>query len=297
MAEETRASEFDEFWVSHKTWILIQALRETSLPYPWEGPRVETPRPAEDWSDADVEALVEAITGRAMPRPIRAEKQDIVSLQVREAVRAIGRWRAIHWDPAKHPRGAIPQNRGWFSPTRGAAAPSARGVNATYRPKVMQTALRMSRNKRTATVNPLSLPPPPPSATGANIGASAGSTFNSEGVETAGTGPEVTDSFRAKVQLALELLDPDIARWWKATSVGGQLRARDAGWTGKKQHSWIESEAPLVEVDKSYTAGQTAQAIIDQVNSGLFANSIGAYLQNRQDRKNWQPRGTAEVAG
>ncbi len=39
--------------------------------------------------------------------------------------------RETTWDPSKHPRGAFPQNRGWFSPTHGQASPVLRAATGT----------------------------------------------------------------------------------------------------------------------------------------------------------------------
>jgi hypothetical protein len=81
-------------------------------------------------------------------------------------------------------------------------------------------------------------------------------TLNSEGVEVAGKGPQTTRSYQEKVQKALEILDPKVARWWKANSVNGQVRSRAAGWWQSKHRSWLEGDTqPVVEVDQNATPG------------------------------------------
>ncbi len=124
-----------------------------------------------------------------------------------------------------------------------------------------------------------------------------------DGVEVAGPGPGTTDSFRAKVQKALEILDPDIARWWKAPSVDALVRSRRA-WFWNRVSSHMEGDRPIVVVDDSYTSGQTAQAIISEVTSGWAAHSIGASYkgyrfgrtQNIDKWRRWQKDSAVEAA-
>ena len=73
--------------------------------------------------------------------------------------------------------------------------------------------------------------------------------------------------------------------------MGGQIRSRDAGRFGWKQRSRIEQGAPIVEVDKNYTAGQTAEAIIGEVGGGLFADSLGAYYRKYKVSRTGSPEG------
>jgi len=98
-------------------------------------------------------------------------------------------------------------------------------------------------------------------------------------LEVAGPGPEVSESFKAKVRLTLELLDPAVCRWWHAPSVDGLIRSRDAWGPRRNVMSYVENDRPIIVVDQSFTAGDTALAIIDEATSGLFANSIGVHLR------------------
>ncbi len=98
-------------------------------------------------------------------------------------------------------------------------------------------------------------------------------------LEVAGEGPEVSESFKAKVRLTLELLDPAVCRWWHAPSVDGLIQSRDAWGPRRNVMSYVENDRPIIVVDQSFTAGDTALAIIDEASSGLFADSIGAHLR------------------
>ena len=101
-----------------------------------------------------------------------------------------------------------------------------------------------------------------------------------DGVEVAGPGPTVTESYKAKVKEALDLLDPRIGNWWKANSVQGQIRSRDARFWQSSYYTKLEAnDQPFIYVDQSFTAGQTAQAIIAEVTAGWFATSIGAFYK------------------
>jgi len=70
----------------------------------------------------EITRFVHALRGTRVPDA--AAEQEL-----REFVEAITGVREGVWDPAKHPRGAFPQNRGWYSPTGGAG-----GVNNTFIP-------------------------------------------------------------------------------------------------------------------------------------------------------------------
>ena len=129
--------------------------------------------------------------------------------------------------------------------------------------------------------------------------------FNDDGVEIAGPGPETMDSFRAKVQKALETLDPKVAGWWRANSIQGLVRSREAWFWQFDHYSYMDGDRPIVVVDNDLTAGQTAQAIISEVTNGWFADSIGAYYK-RYDQfsrtldfkefQAWQQRAAGEAA-
>ncbi len=101
-----------------------------------------------------------------------------------------------------------------------------------------------------------------------------------DGVEVAGPGPETTESFRVKVQLVLEELDPAVARWWKSIRVLGILRVRDAaGWFTFwrfNYRSWMEGDRPVVLVDSRFTAADAAQAIVASARSGHWAGSVAS---------------------
>jgi|GEM_PF-2134854 len=99
-------------------------------------------------------------------------------------------------------------------------------------------------------------------------------------LEVAGEGPEVSAEFKAKVRLTLELLDPTVCRWWHAPSVDGLIKSRDAWGPRFNVFSEVVNDRPISVVDQSFTAGDTALAIIDEASSGLFANSIGAHLRH-----------------
>ncbi|HEV3137095.1 MAG TPA: Tox-REase-5 domain-containing protein [Pirellulales bacterium] len=128
------------------------------------------------------------------------------------------------------------------------------------------------------------------------------------GVEVAGPGPETTQSFRDKVQKSLEILDPRVARWWKAPCVQGQVRSRDAtSWPvlwRRNYYSEVVSDQPIITVDKEFDAGQTAQAIIAEVTTGLFADSLAAFYRKYKfsqsgdwkEFREWQQRSVGEAA-
>ena len=136
-------------------------------------------------------------------------------------------------------------------------------------------------------------PPPPPKAK-----------FNDDGVEVAGPGPATSESYRAKVQKALEILDPRLARWWQANGVSGQVRSRVAAFWQFSHYSRLEErDHPVIVVDENYTAGQTAQAIISEVAGGWFADSVGVFYKKQrflqtgdiEEFQKWQ-RGAAREA-
>jgi hypothetical protein len=117
-----------------------------------------------------------------------------------------------------------------------------------------------------------------------------------DGVEVAGPGPETTESFRAKVQIVLEMLDPAVARWWDSIRVQGIVRARDAaGWLTFwrfNYKSWMEGDRPVVVVDSRFTAADAAQAIVASARSGLWAGGVAdaftiddAPLKDKKDKK------------
>jgi hypothetical protein len=185
----------------------------------------------------------------------------------RRAEQLSGTMLEANWDPAKHPRLGGPPNAGWWATASG------------------------GRGGQGSTGSAPRVQPRP--------------TVNANGVEVAGTGPEITKSYRDKVQSALETLDPAVARWWKANSVNGQIRSRAAGWWQSKSRSWLEKgEQPVIEVDQNLTPGEAAQAIIDEVKAGWFADSIGtSYKKYKFARSNdleefrqWQQGATAEAA-
>jgi hypothetical protein len=129
--------------------------------------------------------------------------------------------------------------------------------------------------------------------------------LNTEGIEVAGAGPETTQSYKNKVQKALEILDPKVARWWKSNSVNGLVRSRAAAMWQSGYHSWLEGGAqPVIEVDQNFTAGQTAQAIIAEVKGGWFADSIGVFYKNyriartgdAEEFRQWQQGAASEAA-
>jgi hypothetical protein len=126
-----------------------------------------------------------------------------------------------------------------------------------------------------------------------------------DGFERAGPGPEVSASFKAKVQIALELLDPRVARWWKAPSVEGQVRSRDARFWQYSYYSEVSKTGqPFIYVDQDFTAGQTAEATIAEINRTQSAGSIGAaYRKYKFHQKldptefqEWQKGATKEAA-
>lgn len=98
-------------------------------------------------------------------------------------------------------------------------------------------------------------------------------------LETAGPGPDVSPAFKAKVRLALDLLDPAICQWWHAPSVDGLIKSRDAWGPRRNVMSDVENDRPIIVVDQSFTAGDTALAIIDESSAGLFADSLGVHLR------------------
>ena len=129
-----------------------------------------------------------------------------------------------------------------------------------------------------------------------------------DATETAGLGPLTSKAFREKVQLALHVLDPRVARWWKAPSVAGYVRARDAtSWHAAwrfNAFSQMNGDQPIITVDMHFTAGETAQAIIREVADGWFADSIGAYYRKYkfatsdaiEEFRKWQLGAATEAA-
>ena len=100
------------------------------------------------------------------------------------------------------------------------------------------------------------------------------------GVEVAGPGPDTTDSFKVKVREALRFLNPRVERWWSAVTVQGQVQSR-AFWPWQKPYysKLGANDQPFIFVDEDMTAGETAQAIVAEVETGWFANSIGVYYR------------------
>ena len=131
---------------------------------------------------------------------------------------------------------------------------------------------------------------------------------NSDATETAGPGPETSAAFQDKVRLALQILDPKVARWWKAPSVSGLVRSRDAtSWPAAWRFnacSEMQGDRPIITVDMHFTAGETAQAIMREVETGWFADSIGAYYRKYkfattpgfEEFRKWQQGATSEAA-
>jgi len=146
---------------------------------------------------------------------------------------------------------------------------------------------------------PKQAPPPAPGPT---------PTLREDGLVIAGPGPETTTSFRAKVQFALELIDPATASWWKGASVAGILRSRDASSYSKflrrNHRSYMEGDRPVVEVDQNFTAQQAAEAIQSESSNALFADSVAAakrlYRAGRSDPariyQEWKKQSLAEGA-
>jgi hypothetical protein len=63
--------------------------------------------------------FAQEILGRPVTRPARSPEIDAHEAELRAFVRDITTVREADWDPAKHPRGGFPQNRGMFSTTWG----------------------------------------------------------------------------------------------------------------------------------------------------------------------------------
>lgn len=113
-------------------------------------------------------------------------------------------------------------------------------------------------------------------------------------LELAGTGPETTQSFRDKVQAALEVLDVQVAEWWGVPSGGGLVRPSDANtwrYGGQiKYYSMLDNNRPILFVDQSFTAGQTAEKIVSETRSGLFAAAMGMHYQRHEFAPGDAPR-------
>jgi len=156
-----------------------------------------------------------------------------------------------------------------------------------------QRAIRDNAPPRSTKIEVLSVAAPtekPPAAVG------------KDGVELAGDGSETSESFRAKVQLALEILDPEVGEWWKRPSVMGIVRSYDAtSWAWGRflyfnHYSIVQDDRIYVVVDRTYTPGQAAQAIIYETRHGLFAHTVGARfrldkvarLQDWKEFQAWQ---------
>jgi hypothetical protein len=82
---------------------------------PWPDESIDRSSPDETWLFAPaLRGIPEKSALLALGCP--AAQQELL-----EWVRAISTEAEARWDPAKHPRGAFPQNRGWFSTTPGAS--------------------------------------------------------------------------------------------------------------------------------------------------------------------------------
>ncbi|MBS0211115.1 MAG: hypothetical protein JSS27_19390 [Planctomycetes bacterium] len=86
-------------------------------------------------------AFVDAILGRTDSVERRRAEEEAHAQELREWVASITTTEGT-WDPAKHPRGGYPQNRGWWSPgggsnfgSRGSHDDSSPGRNVQGRPK------------------------------------------------------------------------------------------------------------------------------------------------------------------
>ena len=77
----------------------------------------------------------------------------------------------------------------------------------------------------------------------------------------------------------MDPLNPNIAEWWKAISTGGRIRARAAAPWQSGYYSLVENKVPIIVVDQNYTAGQTAMALIDDVENHSAAGRIGDYYR------------------
>jgi hypothetical protein len=132
----------------------------------------------------------------------------------------------------------------WDQPTRGAGVP-------------IQPAIAIGFDDGTRTDATVALDPGPTP------------TFK-DGAEVAGPGPATTSSFQDKVQLALELIDVEVAQWWKQS--GGVIRSRSAtGWWTfyrRNHESFMEGGRPVIVVDENYTVGQAAEAIDYEAKHG-----------------------------
>lgn len=127
--------------------------------------------------------------------------------------------------------------------------------------------------------------------------------------ERAGPGPETSESFRRKVETALDILDPRIGLWWRANSVSGLVRSRDAtSWVFAyrwNHYTTMENGRPIIWVDSHYTAGETALAIIDAVqHGGMLGDSITNYYRsyhqarrlNALEFADWRQKSLGEAA-
>ncbi len=269
--------------------------------------------------------FVAGMTGQAVPgstfhdevvqfaKDLRGE--EAVDERVNEQSSSAGTNIDETWDPAKHPRGSFPQNRGWFSPVGGGSIGgggySYGGASAAHRPtpRALLATVALKKGRRHGTAGS-----PNTSSTATDSRKSSFKTpaprvpprptINADGIEVAGAGPDTTQSYQDKVLRALWELDPVIAKWWTTNGVNGELRSRSR-WFWPKHTSWMEGkDHPVVEVDQHYTPGQAAQAIIDASKSGLFADSVAAsYKKYRIGRsldveefKKWQQGATHEAA-
>ena len=154
-----------------------------------------------DWSgkatDGDqserVRLFAEAVLGKSIPpapdsaaglarqreldefvRAVRGEpRRSFSDQELDEFVRAI---REGNYDPAKHPRGAFPQNTGWYSPTGGSGG-GGTVVTITYKPGSPATAAVPSANGKPGKPAKPAVPPSTEIAFGgsaSNSGTSAG---------------------------------------------------------------------------------------------------------------------------
>jgi hypothetical protein len=86
--------------------------------------------------------------------------------------------------------------------------------------------------------------------------------------------------------------------------VQGDLRSRAGAWYQSNFKSELEPNGrPVVTVDRHYTAGQAAQAIMSEATGGYFADSIGAHYKKYHlsrskgvdEFRKWQKESVAEA--
>lgn len=96
--------------------------------------------PVSDSPPSEAWLFAQAVLGQPVGPSAAQAEAEMAAWEHRQWLAAVAPMLEGRWDPAKHPRGAYPQNRGWFSPTQGSSATAQSGQrdpvpNGPHRPR------------------------------------------------------------------------------------------------------------------------------------------------------------------